>query len=66
VGPVLRSGVAASLSFVVARSLLLLQLIKRIALMALEAITNLLQRWLDRLASSGTPSDELDETDESS
>jgi len=61
VGPVLRTGLGTSLGFLVSSALILLQLIKRLAMMALEAIERLGQRLRERAASRRAQSAEQDE-----
>jgi hypothetical protein len=50
-----RTGLGASLSFLVSRALLLLQLVKRLAMMALEALQGLANRLRERGASARRP-----------
>ena len=50
-----RTGLGASLSFLVSRALLLLQLIKRLAKMALDALQGLANRLRERGASARRP-----------
>lgn len=55
VGSTLRAGTGTSLSFLVARALLLLRLIQRLAqmaLLALRLLTDVVHRWTDRAATA--------------
>jgi hypothetical protein len=61
VGPVLRTGLGTSLGFLVSKALILLHLIKRLAMMALEAIERLGQRLRERAAARRAQSAEQDE-----
>lgn len=54
-GSALRTGLGASLSFLVSKAFLLLQLIKRLALMAIEALKGLARRLRELAASAQRP-----------
>lgn len=64
VGSTLRTGIGASLSFVIPKALLLLQLIRRLALMALEALRDLARRLRELATSASRRPDQDDEDDE--
>jgi hypothetical protein len=66
VGSTLRTGIGASLSFVIPKALLLLQLIRRLALMALEALRDLARRLRELATSASRRPDQDDEGTEGS